>query len=158
MKKSSIITISLIVLLFAGILFFSSDDTSTPPPSSELDAFAQCITDSGATLYGAWWCPHCEAQREMFGTSEQYLPYQECSLPSSKSQNLVCKKAGIECSLYEGTKHSSSSQLVNEYGYNLYDVQLATDHKDLSSVRHYAKIDLSARRNALDKKLKVGNE
>jgi integrase len=69
-----------------------------------------------------------------------------------------CKRAGIQCSLYEGTKHSSSSQLVNEYGYNLHDVQLATAHKDLSSVRHYAKIDLTARRNALDKKLKVVNE
>ena len=68
-----------------------------------------------------------------------------------------CKKAGIACSLYEGTKHSTASQLVNEYGYNLHDVQLATAHKDLSSVRHYAKIDLSARRNALDKKLKVGH-
>lgn len=68
-----------------------------------------------------------------------------------------CKKAGIKCSLYEGTKHSTSSQLVNEYGYNLHDVQLATAHKDLSSVRHYAKLDISARRRALDKKLKVGN-
>ena len=61
-------------------------------------------------------------------------------------------------SLYEGTKHSSSSQLVNEYGYNLHDVQLATAPKDLASVRHYAKTDLSARGNALDKNLKVGNE
>lgn len=97
MQKSTIITISLIVLVIAGILFFSSSDNKQAAvPSSEMDTFAQCISDSEAILYGAWWCPHCEEQREMFGVSEQFLPYQECSLPNSKNQNLICKKAEIQ--------------------------------------------------------------
>ena len=33
------------------------------------DGFAQCVSDSGARMWGAWWCPHCENQKELFGNS-----------------------------------------------------------------------------------------
>jgi len=42
------------------------------------DQFAQCINDSGAEFYGAWWCPHCQNQKAIFGRSSRYLPYTEC--------------------------------------------------------------------------------
>lgn len=56
-----------------------------PPPAHLYDALAQCIAKSGATFYGADWCPHCAEQKTKFGTGAQYLPYAECALPSGAS-------------------------------------------------------------------------
>ena len=61
----------------------------------EYDQFAECIAKSGATFYGAFWCPHCEAQKAMFGKSADKLPYVECSTPDGQSQNQVCTDKGI---------------------------------------------------------------
>lgn len=61
----------------------------------KLDTFAQCITDSGAKFYGAYWCPHCQAQKNAFGKSAKLLPYIECSTPDGKGQLDVCKQAGV---------------------------------------------------------------
>ncbi len=65
------------------------------PAVSKYDSFAQCINDSGAKYYGAFWCPHCQKQGALFGSAKQYLPYIECSNPD-KSQTQVCKDAKIE--------------------------------------------------------------
>lgn len=61
----------------------------------ELNAFAQCIEKSGAKFYGAYWCPHCQNQKQLFGKSAEFLPYVECSTPDGKGQLDVCKQAGI---------------------------------------------------------------
>ena len=68
----------------------------TPGKPGKLDAFATCIKDSGAKFYGAFWCPHCQKQKAMFGKSAKILPYIECSTPDGKSQMSVCKDAGVE--------------------------------------------------------------
>jgi thiol-disulfide isomerase/thioredoxin len=54
------------------------------------DQLAQCITDSGAKFYGAFWCPHCQAQKAMFGKSAKKLPYVECSTKDGKGQTQIC--------------------------------------------------------------------
>jgi thiol-disulfide isomerase/thioredoxin len=54
------------------------------------DTLAQCISDSGAKFYGAFWCPHCQAQKKLFEKSAKLLPYVECSLPNGKGQTQVC--------------------------------------------------------------------
>lgn len=58
------------------------------------DALAQCINNSGAKFYGAFWCSHCQAQKAAFGKSAKLLPYIECSNPD-KTQTDQCKQAGI---------------------------------------------------------------
>jgi hypothetical protein len=65
-------------------------------PTSTLDSFAQCLKAKGAKMYGAWWCPHCAEQKEMFGFAFQYINYVECSPPSQKVINDTCKQAGIK--------------------------------------------------------------
>jgi uncharacterized membrane protein/glutaredoxin len=59
------------------------------------DDFAQCVTDSGAKMYGAYWCPHCKQQKATFGKSFKKIDYVECALPNN-GVNPLCKKAGIE--------------------------------------------------------------
>jgi hypothetical protein len=65
-------------------------------PVSTLDSFAQCLNAKGAKMYGAWWCPHCQEQKEMFGFAFQYVNYTECSPEGEKTMNDTCKQAGIK--------------------------------------------------------------
>ncbi len=58
---------------------------SIPPAPGKYDTFASCIASSGATFYGAFWCPHCQATKALFGNSSRLLPYVECS-PNGPSQ------------------------------------------------------------------------
>ena len=62
---------------------------------SKYDTLATCIKDSGAIFYGAFWCPHCQKQKAMFGTAAKLLPYVECSTPDGSGQTEVCKTAGV---------------------------------------------------------------
>lgn len=79
----------LIVASIAGFII-QSKQASVPIPPGKYDTFAQCLKSSGATFYGAFWCPHCKAQKAMFGTSVQYLPYVECSTPDGSGQTQIC--------------------------------------------------------------------
>lgn len=83
-----LIGIALVISVFIYI-------KSIPPPPGEYDSFAKCIAASGAKFYGAFWCPHCAAQKALFGTSVQYLPYVECSLPDESGQTQICIDHGI---------------------------------------------------------------
>ena len=65
-------------------------------PVSTLDTFAQCLKAKGTKMYGAWWCPHCEDQKQMFGYAFQYVPYVECSPEGQRTMNDTCKQAGIK--------------------------------------------------------------
>ncbi len=60
------------------------------------DTVAQCIADSGAKFYGAFWCPHCQATKAMFGKSAKLLPYIECSKPDGSGQLPMCDELGIK--------------------------------------------------------------
>lgn len=69
--------------------------SNIPPAAGQYDTFASCIASSGAQFYGAYWCPHCQAQKKRFGTSERLLPYIECSLPDGSGQTQVCIDKGV---------------------------------------------------------------
>ncbi len=59
------------------------------------DAFATCIANSGATFYGAFWCPHCGDQKELFGDSKDLLPYVECDANGKDADLNACAAAGV---------------------------------------------------------------
>ncbi len=67
--------------------------------------------------------------------------------------NTACAIVGETIGLYSGTKHSSCSQMINEYGYSIHEVQMATDHARLESVKKYAKVEVSARKALLERKV-----
>ncbi|MBI4086728.1 hypothetical protein HY416_01965 [Candidatus Kaiserbacteria bacterium] len=79
-----------VVVLLAGYGIWNS----TQP--GKYDGFAQCLKDKNVIFYGAFWCPHCQEQKAMFGRSKDKLPYTECSTPDGKSQLAVCKDAGVK--------------------------------------------------------------
>jgi len=90
---------AIIIVIGGGLLFAiktgNFSGTKEPSGSGIYDAFAQCITDSGAKFYGAFWCPHCQDQKKEFGDSAHLLPYVECSTSDSVGQTQECKDKGI---------------------------------------------------------------
>lgn len=90
------IVVGIIVLIMAGI-FINSQKSTGPKVLAPIEQFAQCIADSGAKFYGAFWCPHCATQKQLFSKSaSKLLPYVECSTPDSKNQTQICIDAGIK--------------------------------------------------------------
>lgn len=63
---------------------------------SRMDAFARCLTQKQARMYGAFWCPHCADQEAMFGTSFKYVAYTECGIRGSRAEAPECVQAGIK--------------------------------------------------------------
>lgn len=82
-----------IIVAFAGLVGARMWAEKQP---GQYDQLAQCIADSGATFYGAFWCPHCNDQKRLFGNSSKLLPYEECSTPDGQNQLPICQEAGIE--------------------------------------------------------------
>lgn len=59
-------------------------------------ALAQHLAATGAKCYTAWWCPHCQDQRENFGIEAAALaPFVQCSDLKRKELDL-CKKVDVE--------------------------------------------------------------
>lgn len=80
----------IVILVVLGYYTLMQSDVSV-----NYDELAQCLTESGTKMYGAFWCGHCNAQKEAFGKSWNYVKYIECSTETGQ-QNQVCAEAGIE--------------------------------------------------------------
>ncbi len=89
MKRSTTLAIG-IVLIVGGFLAYKYNQTLP----GKYDDFAKCITEQGAKMYGAFWCPHCNNQKQLFGKSVKYIEYIECSLPD-RQQTQICNNANI---------------------------------------------------------------
>ena len=96
-QKIIIGVVALLIVGAVGMFFISpkAATTGTDVPAGKYTELAQCIKDSGATFYGAFWCPHCAAEKKLFGDAAKLLPYVECSTPDGNSQLPVCKLAGV---------------------------------------------------------------
>lgn len=96
MKKK--ISPSSILIAFAGliavaVIVLAVKNSTSPAGAEEL---AQCLTDNNATMYGAWWCPHCQAQKDLFGKAFDKVTYIECSPNGTRTMSQECQDAGIE--------------------------------------------------------------
>ncbi len=95
MKKNISILIGLIMVAAIVIIAVTASNKTEKEPA-ENEVFAQCIADSGATFFGAFWCPHCINQKAAFGNrAGKLLPYKECSTANRK-QNSLCQEEEIE--------------------------------------------------------------
>lgn len=55
-------------------------------------ALAQHLKAIGASMYSAWWCPHCHDQKQAFGAeATALLPYVECDADGVNSQVDLCR-------------------------------------------------------------------
>jgi hypothetical protein len=61
-----------------------------PEGPGEYDTFANCLSESGAVMYGTNWCGHCKDQKELFGKSFDNVNYVDCD-----RQSETCLRAGV---------------------------------------------------------------
>ena len=73
-----------LIVLGVGASFFAQ------AKPGQYDKLAQCIKSQGVIFYGAFWCPHCQRTKGLFGSSAKYLPYVECSNPDGQTQTQIC--------------------------------------------------------------------
>ena len=92
MKNKNTIYALIIILILIGVIYITFRGDTSP---GEYDALAECLTEKGFKIYGAYWCPHCIDQKEAFGNSFKKINYIECSLPNNAGQTEICKQALI---------------------------------------------------------------
>jgi hypothetical protein len=81
-----------IVVAAAGVAYYFFHRSQ-----HQYDAFARCLGQHGAKMYGAFWCPHCIEQKEKFGASFEYAPYVECGVKGdARGQSQACKDENIK--------------------------------------------------------------
>ena len=90
--RKIIIYLLIPLVLIGGVVWL----IRTPGKAGKLDTFAVCLKDSGTLFYGAFWGPHCQNQKALFGSSAKLLPYIECSTPDGGSQLPICSEAGVK--------------------------------------------------------------
>jgi uncharacterized membrane protein len=70
---------------------------STQSGEAEMQ-LAQHLTAIDAKMFGAWWCPHCHDQKQLFGQqAAKTIPYVECAEDGVNPQVQLCRStAGVE--------------------------------------------------------------
>ncbi|NEQ30462.1 MAG: vitamin K epoxide reductase family protein [Leptolyngbya sp. SIO4C5] len=86
---------------------------------------ARHLTAIGAKKYGAWWCPHCHDQKQLFGKeAAAEIPYVECDPQGVNPQTDLCQSVSqiqgfptweINGEFYSGTQ--SLETLADASGY-----------------------------------------
>ena len=100
-----------VAVLLAGLIWSSSVDPSEkeisnniqgmPPAviaisSPEQIKLAEHLTNEGAVMYNAYWCPHCHDQKEMFGKeAAEKLNLVECAKDGFNNKRELCETKGI---------------------------------------------------------------
>lgn len=112
-----------VVIILAGIVLMgalwslqpvpesSSGEYGTEPAPGAVasEAFAECITQSGAVFYGTDWCPHCQEQKALFGEHMEEINFVEC-----ETNGDLCNAAGVTVYptwIINGKKHFGTQSL-----------------------------------------------
>jgi glutaredoxin len=97
--------------------------------SKEEMALARHLKKIGAACYTAWWCPHCQEQRESFGKEAvEVAPFVECS-SENRRQLPICRDQEIEnypTWIINGEKYLGGrdlSELIELSGFTEYPVE-----------------------------------
>ena len=72
------------------------------PPITTLSSiekinFAKYLNDNNIVMYSAYWCPHCNDQKQLFGKKAvEELLIVECAKDGKNNQYKLCQEKGIE--------------------------------------------------------------
>ena len=88
-----ILTYSIIIIVIAILIYIPVNNSKKP---GKYDDFAKCLTEKDIKMYGAYWCPACAKQKQIFGKSFNLVQYVECGIPGDKTkQTEICNKENI---------------------------------------------------------------
>lgn len=98
-------------------------EITTTSGQAEID-LAKHLTATGAKKYGAYWCPHCYEQKQLFGKEAfAEIDYLECAAEGKNPQVEACSAAGIKSfptweidgKLYPGVKTLAELAELSKY-------------------------------------------
>lgn len=92
MKKSTKKNVLFVGAILVTVLLTACGEAS----GGKYKELAQCLTDKGVKMYGAFWCPHCSNQKATFGSDFENIQYIECSPNGRNSTSPVCINAGVK--------------------------------------------------------------
>lgn len=95
-KSNAVLTLGTFLLVLIPVIIWAVVSTKPSVKPGQYANLAKCLTDTGAKMYGAYWCSHCQEQKKKFGDAVNQVPYIECSLPDGKGVNQLCIDAGIK--------------------------------------------------------------
>lgn len=97
----AVVTLTGTLAIYAPINNPQAADSSIPgeagPPITTVSGTAELqlaehLQAVGATMYGAWWCPHCHDQKQLFGSeAAKRIPYVECAPDGQNPQTDRCQ-------------------------------------------------------------------
>lgn len=92
-KSTWIILLAIgVVLAIASCQNVSIEQLIAPSYESQL---AEYLSSTEAKMYGAYWCPHCARQKQLFGNAALSIPYIECDARGMNAQVDLCNTVGI---------------------------------------------------------------
>lgn len=136
-RRSAVVTAIAVTIVGIGLvgsgghLLVARAEALQPDPSSVSIADNRAIAGLvahlrkiGAKMYGAYWCPHCSQQKELFGAAFRSIDYVECDPKGANARASLCKTAKItgyptweiNGKLYPGTQ--SLEDLAKLSGYS----------------------------------------
>lgn len=81
-------------LTLIGSLMLSGCGTDTL--GDRYVSFAKCLTEKNTVMYGAYWCSHCEDQKQMFGKEGfKEVNYVECDRRGKNAKPELCLAKNI---------------------------------------------------------------
>jgi len=93
---------SLLLTLISGLAILGIVATGCSPAVEDTasksyeEKLAEHLTAQDATMYGAFWCPHCADQKELFGEAVEDIQYVECDPEGENAQPELCREKNIE--------------------------------------------------------------
>jgi hypothetical protein len=78
------ILIGVVFVVVVILVFLMVPREGNGVASPEVVQLAKCLASQNVAMYGAYWCPHCQNQKEAFGSAFQYIPYVECTQDTKK--------------------------------------------------------------------------
>lgn len=97
--RNWLLNTGLSALVLVGLLHAYYSGLFQPAEDPKLSALATHLTQTGAKYYGAFWCPNCQEQKRVFGSSAERLPYVECS-PGGRGGAVSFECVSAEVSSY----------------------------------------------------------
>jgi len=116
-SRAFLVVVIVVVILAGGLIFVfsknkktgntnddrvagvTSEDETVPASSYSneyIEKLAKFLSEKGAVLYGAYWCPHCQEQKELFGQAFKYIDYVECDVKWTNSNPDECEAVDIK--------------------------------------------------------------
>ena len=88
---------SILILLALGLVLVLAACGGDEVDEGSYEArLARHLTEEGAVMYGAYWCPHCADQKDSFGGAFKYVVHVECDPRGEDAQPALCQQKGVQ--------------------------------------------------------------